>query len=212
MKALTVTQPRASLIVAGHQWLVTRGAPTTHRGPIAVHASPDLGLLARMAAVAEWGIDADTRRGPDTEAHALLAPSYEALGLEVWSPDETRWAMRPALPVGAVIGTVEIIDVVPVDHLGAPPRRPGVGGRVIVDPAGVDPAGMWAWVEGPAHRDVTDQISLNSPTTRRRWAWVLTHPVRFPVPVPARGAGGATWNWDPPADQPDLPLPEEALS
>lgn len=39
MKALSLTQPWASLVVAGAKHFETRSWPTKHRGPLAIHAS-----------------------------------------------------------------------------------------------------------------------------------------------------------------------------
>lgn len=38
MKALTISQPYASLIASGRKWVENRTWPTTYRGPLAIHA------------------------------------------------------------------------------------------------------------------------------------------------------------------------------
>lgn len=38
MKALTISQPFASLIAAGEKWVENRNWPTKYRGPLAIHA------------------------------------------------------------------------------------------------------------------------------------------------------------------------------
>ncbi len=38
MKALTVCQPYSELIVSGEKWVENRRWPTSHRGPLAIHA------------------------------------------------------------------------------------------------------------------------------------------------------------------------------
>lgn len=43
MKALSVRQPWAWAIVAGHKRIENRSWPTHHRGPLAIHASKTLG-------------------------------------------------------------------------------------------------------------------------------------------------------------------------
>jgi hypothetical protein len=43
MKALTLTQPWASLIAVGAKRIETRGWPTNYRGPLAIHAGKGLG-------------------------------------------------------------------------------------------------------------------------------------------------------------------------
>ena len=38
MKALTISQPFASLIASGEKWIENRTWPTVYRGPLAIHA------------------------------------------------------------------------------------------------------------------------------------------------------------------------------
>lgn len=38
MKALTISQPFASLIASGEKWIENRTWPTSYRGPLAIHA------------------------------------------------------------------------------------------------------------------------------------------------------------------------------
>ena len=38
MKALTISQPYASLIASGEKWVENRRWPTRYRGPLAIHA------------------------------------------------------------------------------------------------------------------------------------------------------------------------------
>jgi hypothetical protein len=62
LKALTIHQPKASLIVYGQKRVELRTWRTLHRGPIAIHASGRLvrGLsIAESYALAEAGLEAD---------------------------------------------------------------------------------------------------------------------------------------------------------
>jgi hypothetical protein len=79
MKVLSIKQPWAWAILAGHKRVENRSWPTDHRGPLAIHAG----------------------RQDDPEGYRLLAE----LGIEV--PDD--------LPRGAIVGTVELLDVVRVE-------------------------------------------------------------------------------------------------
>ena len=72
MKALSLWQPWAQLIVTGEKLVETRGWPTKIRGKIAIHAA---------------------KRKPDKTLHFA------------------------DLPLGAVVGTVEIIDCLPIEAL-----------------------------------------------------------------------------------------------
>ncbi len=53
MKALTLTQPWASLVALGHKRVETRSWRTHYRGPLAIHAAKGFPPEAREFAVAE---------------------------------------------------------------------------------------------------------------------------------------------------------------
>lgn len=48
MKAITISQPFASLIASGEKWIENRTWPTNYRGPIAIHAGKGLQYLDRF--------------------------------------------------------------------------------------------------------------------------------------------------------------------
>jgi hypothetical protein len=50
MKALTLTQPWASLVAIGAKRIETRSWSTKYRGPIAIHAAKDMPRSARLFA------------------------------------------------------------------------------------------------------------------------------------------------------------------
>jgi len=47
MKALTISQPYASLIASGEKWVENRSWPTGYRGPLAIHAGKGTQYLDR---------------------------------------------------------------------------------------------------------------------------------------------------------------------
>ena len=47
MKALTISQPFASLIASGEKWIENRHWPTNYRGPLAIHAGKGTQYLDR---------------------------------------------------------------------------------------------------------------------------------------------------------------------
>lgn len=47
MKALTISQPYASLIASGEKWIENRTWPTSYRGPLAIHAGKGTQYLDR---------------------------------------------------------------------------------------------------------------------------------------------------------------------
>lgn len=90
MKALSIRQPWASLIILGVKTIETRPWRTAYRGDLAIHASKTFGRAERRMAQA-----------------AVALPHLTLRGLD---PD--------ALPRGIVLGVVELVDCVPADALG----------------------------------------------------------------------------------------------
>ena len=88
MKALTLTQPWASLVAIGAKRIETRSWGTSYRGELAIHAAKGFPKWAR--------------------AFTTEPVCYEAVALLGY---KTRhWF--PAYPVGAVIATCKVIDCV----------------------------------------------------------------------------------------------------
>ncbi|MBL8795218.1 MAG: ASCH domain-containing protein [Planctomycetia bacterium] len=87
MKALTIQQPWASLIVAGAKCHETRSWSTRHRGPLLIHAGARFPEPARLLCRRE--------------------PFLSAL--------DGRTAAE--LPLGVVIGSVEIVECVRVEDI-----------------------------------------------------------------------------------------------
>lgn len=99
MKAFTVYQPYAFAIVAGLKHYETRKTRTSIRGRVAVHAAKtDL-----------WKEKKITMAGA-RELSKILSEYRE---------EQTKGAIcvPPVLVFGAVIGTVEIVDCVPVEEI-----------------------------------------------------------------------------------------------
>ena len=97
MKAFTVYQPYAHAIVAGVKHYETRPRRTHIRGRVAVHAG-------RLDEVPETLIDA-------ASAVSGCGPAWVYQFLEALADGGVN------LPRDAVIGTVEIVDCVPVEEL-----------------------------------------------------------------------------------------------
>lgn len=80
MKALSLTQPWATLVVTGRKRVETRGWPTSIRERIAIHASKAMPGYAREAAIA-FGLDPDALpRGAIVGQVSLVGcvPTHEA--------------------------------------------------------------------------------------------------------------------------------------
>ncbi len=91
MKALSLIQPWASLIVLGEKRIETRSWPTTHRGPLAIHASKSMPDVCRLL--------------------CQERPFREALARHGLTAD--------TLPLGKVLGIVHLDDCLPTDDLPA---------------------------------------------------------------------------------------------
>lgn len=86
MKAITIKQPWASLIVESGKDIENRTWPTHYRGPVLIHASKKLD---------DWECYA---------ANALIEFKGITMQLEKWSDTN--------LPLGGIIGVAEIVDCV----------------------------------------------------------------------------------------------------
>lgn len=187
MKAITLHQPWASLIALGVKTIETRAWSTNYRGPLAIHAAKT---------TKPWrNLEAPSLKSQRATINAIL----EAFG--VVQPDgswPSRWAEEGnaiwygfdfALPLGAVVATCTLTDVVPI--VDAWPKAPS-----------------WVYVKGeefwldlprktPMHvresRDVSDQRAYGD-FTPGRWAWLLTDIEPLAEPAPARGRQGV-WEW-----------------
>ncbi|MCP4248068.1 MAG: ASCH domain-containing protein [bacterium] len=94
MKALSVNQPWAWLIIHGGKWIENRTWSTTYRGPLAIHAGRSRRWLD------DWYLPDGTGRdcGLRNADCGLTLPR------------------RDDLIFGAVIGLVDLVDCLPSDH------------------------------------------------------------------------------------------------
>lgn len=120
MKALTVRQPWATALVSGWKTIETRSWRTKYRGRLAIHAG------ARCASDQTGTYPRD------------LTVSRDRAGLLLRSPG-LSWPHR--LPLGAIIGTVDIVDCVPVQDI----IEPWTCGAQELEWGDWSPAG-WAWI------------------------------------------------------------------
>lgn len=110
MHCLTLTQPWATLVVLGAKRLETRSWSTTHRGPLAIHAAKLFPAPAQALCLQE-----PVRR--------LLAQA----GYLDWH----------SLPLGQLLGTVELTGCTRVEELADVPALEGLLGDFS--------PGRWAW-------------------------------------------------------------------
>jgi hypothetical protein len=172
LRALTLWQPWAALVADGRKRIETRSWSTAHRGRIAIHAARKVPRLDE--APKAWGafgleVYEATR---STEAPGRFPPSGQ---------------IADALPLGAVVATCTLTDVVPMVGLGDyPPREGGwlsVGAEVLL------------LREGPGPPDRSDERPYGD-FASGRYAWLLEDVELLPEPIPARGRQGLWW-WRP---------------
>lgn len=164
MKALTLHQPWASLIAVGAKRIETRSWSTKYRGPLAIHAG-----AKRPPTYRHSNIDSDLPLAFDLVA---MASCWE------WTEHQDdpfhggfyRWGG----PLGAVVATCELVDVVTTDHPGELP------GWIALD------------TRGAPYVDANEAtLGDYSPG---RYAWLLDNIVALKEPIPAKGKQGL-WEW-----------------
>ncbi len=96
MKAITLTQPWASLIAIGAKSIETRRWGTTYRGPLAIHAAKGLGSVGGKSGL-------DSLCWDDPFDSALVAGGYRPGHLDM-----------PQLPLGAVVATCTLVDCIQI--------------------------------------------------------------------------------------------------
>lgn len=115
MKALSLTQPFASLIAIGAKTVETRGWFTSYRGPLAIHAS---------------------KRFPMANARLCLVEpftsSLSSLRLPAPVVVDGKTYVGTCVPLGFIVGVCDLVDVLPIHdfksvlalmgHVGSPDR------------------------------------------------------------------------------------------
>ena len=106
LRAITIWQPWASLLVAGIKLHETRSWPTTHRGPLLIHAAKRWSRPQRDAIASTPGLRHALRhlRSPNDET-AKLAPGDLPAHL----------AHAATLPRGSLLGLVHLTTCLPAD-------------------------------------------------------------------------------------------------
>lgn len=98
MKALTLTQPYATLVTVGAKKIETRGWKTSFRGPLAIHAAK--------------GFPGEAKRFCEARmvCRALGWPECPTPLTQEWMDESKR--LINSLPLGKVIVTCNLVDVV----------------------------------------------------------------------------------------------------
>lgn len=152
MKALTLTQPWASLVAVGAKRIETRSWSMPYRGLLAIHAAK--------------GFPGEARR---------LCEARRVRDVFGWSEGPEKIQLIKELPLGCIVATCMLIDVLPTESRGC------LSG-VFDDHAELD----------------TEQERAFGNYDPGRWGWVLSEIRGLATPIPMKGALGlwesGDWN------------------
>lgn len=174
MKALTVRQPWASLIVYGPKWIETRTRSTNIRGRIGIVAGKywrprDLPLCVTDTLWME-------RLGNRGDGRIYRSADR----VSGWTGDFGETIC--VAPFGALIGTVELYDCVPI--VGYDTKPVDASTMISIDSDDRGPI-VELWDGDDWHE--LDQYPYGD-FTPGRWAWMLREPEPSTEPIPMRGA------------------------
>lgn len=191
MKALTLWQPWASLIAVGDKTIETRSWSTKYRGPLAIHAAArPIGNVA--LSVGRW-----TNVTGEPIARGQQAMSGGVNDLLV-------------CPLGAIVATANLADVVPIrgpragmgrslhnERLGPDnPTAAFIGEYPQDGPHEYQRGGLWLIGTTNLTRGNPTHIEAQRPYgdfEPGRYAWLLTDIHELAAPVPCKGRQGL-WN------------------
>ncbi len=172
MKAITLTQPWASLVALGEKQIETRSWQTSYRGPIAIHAAKGFPKWAKDMA------------GQNPYLCSLFdCDKFMALGFpqEAWKH----------LPTGSVIAVADLTAIYSTNSTITLFAATDVTFSL---EKGVTAGSSSLFTIPPTGKELV--FGDYSPN---RFAWRLENIVRLPQPVPAKGAL-SLWEWDVPAE------------
>lgn len=158
MKALTVTQPWASLIAIGAKRIETRSWRSSYRGPLAIHAAKGFQKEAKRLVYDDWKFLApfDPLRVAVLRKAGVALPPMESV----------RQIISGKLPLGCIIAVCRISAILPIrNHMGMDWPKIGLG-----------------------HTELTDQEEHFGNYEHARYAWILEDIVALETPIPAKGA------------------------
>ena len=223
---LTLHQPWASLVALGVKTIETRSWSAKYRGPLAIHAGSQRPPLMHLPPYPPGRLGADEPRFMviDTitdDAFKGLQPTGKRIPKRAQTPTlfsphagphgrphvqgtpATEQGTAVYLPLGAIVATCTLVDVVPIYRSSQWPYdlqdQPAV---VLADerwPIGVYPELVAFTAETMAADepgvDVSDQLpyGLYEPG---RYAWLLADVVPVDPPVPFKGGQGLTKTWE----------------
>lgn len=176
MRAITLTQPWASLVAIGAKRIETRNWATRYRGPLAIHAAAGLrpiggkkGLLDLIEREPFWSVL--------REAFAVQ------LGGERHYPGDAE-TITNELPYGAIVAVCDLVAIARIDHYDPWPDE-------------YDPRQRGPFLNfGSTGEPLPDEPERSFGDYRvGRYAWKLDNIRALPEPVVVRGALGL-WEYD----------------
>ncbi len=193
MKALTLWQPWASLVALGVKTIETRSWSTKYRGPLAIHAGAK--KPARI-----W----TQYERPDLYDDIRIEPY---LDIQEDGNNPGQFAYDWVGPLGAVVATSILLDVVPIlaGDLAERADMDDLPYPRVESHVGLGPDFLDGWLDlyhptmGSAvdpeddGRSIPDQAPYGD-FMPGRFAWLLDNIIRLPEPPAARG-GQRIWNW-----------------
>lgn len=166
MKALTLTQPWATLVAIGVKKIETRSWATTYCGPLAIHAA---------------------KKFPEDAQHLCFQVPFRQFLVERYSfmARGEIYFGKHEFPLGCVVATCELVDCIKIERFG-----PSYSFKHVQDETG-----MWhhTMTEAPIP-PAEPELSFGN-YTPGRYAWILSDVKPLPEPVPAKGAQ-RLWEWN----------------
>ena len=171
MKAITLTQPWASLVAVGAKRIETRSWPTKYRGPIAIHAAK--------------GFPADAKRFCEANivCDAVGWPRMGAVTQE--SLDESARLIK-TLPRGMVVATATLVDCLPVELIELYSSKATHWAAFGAVEAVLNPGAIWKG-------RLSEQERAFGNYAPRRYGFLLDN-ITAIEPVPAKGTL-SLWEW-----------------
>lgn len=167
MKAISLWQPWASLMVAGKKRVETRHWPLKHRGPLLIHAAKKWDQRLANLCLTKPFRESLAAFGVPPSPHSFSTASSDAM--------KAGWSM----PFGAIIGRVNVVDCYRTED-------------VDFDSAGLDvqPSDpVWRYKPGKL-RLWPDPEQAFGDYSSGRFAFLCENAVTFDKPIPYRGLQG----------------------
>lgn len=187
MKCLTLHQPYATLLGLSVKRIETRSWSTRYRGPLAIHAGKRKPLT--------WWQRTYMTDAFEAKDGAPWHTSLEAFCHVGTTKDGTHTFADWKGPLGAVVATCTLVDVVPIVHDRSMCESPCV--RIRPESEGGPYLRRASYDYGfttPNFHDVTRQFPYGTFEVGR-YAWLLDNIVALDEPIPAKGKQGL-WTWE----------------